>query len=214
MTGVQTCALPIYPYTLEAPVASIPVGAVDWVLVDLRDADVPANAVPATRLAGWPKAYFVRNDGQIIDANGNLPDIGSPTVGGGLFIVIRHRNHIDVMSAYPASLSGNTYSYDFTGSLGQAYSLGAGYKEIGTGIFGMVSGDTDADGAVFTSDFNAWAGQFGNDDVYENADLDMDGSVFTSDFNKWAGNFGSDNLIEGGKTLTPMYTSQVPGDIK
>ncbi|MGC8866527.1 MAG: hemoblobin-interacting domain-containing protein, partial [Bacteroidales bacterium] len=50
-------------YSGTESVASVPANIVDWVLVELRDADIPDNATPATTLAGWPKAYFLRNDG-------------------------------------------------------------------------------------------------------------------------------------------------------
>ncbi len=198
-------------YAGTESVAVMPANVVDWVLVDLRDADDPANADQTTSLTGWPKAFFLNNMGQIVALDGSsLPDIGNPAINDDLYIVVRHRSHIDVMSATGAVLTGNAYTYDFRTALTQAYGAGLGFKSIGGGVFGMVSGDVDADGSVFTSDFSAWAGQFGNTGVYVPADMDMDGQVFTSDFSKWAGNFGIDNLIEGAQPGAPVYSSQVP----
>ena len=46
-------------YTGTESVATIPAGVVDWVLPELREAATPAQALPATKLAGWPKACFL-----------------------------------------------------------------------------------------------------------------------------------------------------------
>ncbi len=125
--------------------------------------------------------------------------------GNNLYIVIRHRNHLDVMSSAPLSLSGSTYSYDFTNDVTKAYGGSAGYKQLAENVYGMVAGDIDADGAVFASDFNIWAINFGLTTVYLPADVDLDGQVFASDFNKWAVNFGT-NM---GKSQ-PTYRSMIP----
>ncbi|MEJ5302013.1 MAG: fibronectin type III domain-containing protein [Bacteroidales bacterium] len=196
-------------YAGTESVVSFPANVVDWVLVELRDADVPANATPATTLSGWPKAMFLRNDGQIVDLNGNLPNIGNPTVNNNLFVVVRHRNHLDVMSNTGAVLSGNTYSYDFSTGINQAYGGSAGYKQLSASIYGMVAGDGDADGSILSSDFNAWAGDFGNSGYYI-TDLDSDGQVFSSDFNRWAGNFGFNYPIMGVQPV--IYRTQVPSN--
>ncbi len=195
---------PPWNYTGTEEAAAIPADVVDWVLVELRDADSPGNATPATIVTGWPKAFFLKNDGSLVGPDGNPPNIGSPTINDNLYIVVRHRNHLDVMSSVPLALTGNTYTYDFTDALAKAHGGAAGYKEIGTGVFGMVAGDIDADGAVFASDFNLWAINFGLITVYLAADVDMDGQVFASDFNKWAVNFGT----QSGRGQA--YRSQVP----
>ncbi len=207
---LQPFNIPPWNYNGTETVAAFPSHTVDWVLVELRDAATPEQALPATKLPGWPQAMFVDYSGQLRGLDGNLPNIGNISVSQGLFIVIRHRNHVAIMNATGLVLSETVYSYDFSTDIAKAYGGAAGYKALGGGVFGMVSGDTDADNSVFTSDFNIWAGQFGNNMVYDKADIDMDGSVFTSDFNKWAGNFGINNLIEG--TPVPVYRSQVPGD--
>ena len=199
---------PPWNYSGTESVTAIPAGVVDWVLVELRDATDPSLAGSLATLPGWPRACFLRDDGKIVDLDGTSPpDIGNPVIGNNLYVVVRHRNHIDVISAFGAILSAGQYIYDFSTSIDQAYGGGSGYKMIAPGIYGMVSGDSDGDGSAFTTDFNAWASEFGNDNLYHNADLDLDGAVFTSDFNKWAGNFGFDNPVESG--WNPLYTSQV-----
>jgi len=197
-------------YAGTESVVTFPANVVDWVLVELRDASAPELAIPSTKLAGWPKAMFVRTDGQLIGLDGSLPNIGNPAVANNLYIVIRHRNHIDIMSATGLVLSGNTYSYDFTGSVNQAYGGSLGYKLLDGGACGMASGDMDADGKVFASDFVEWATDSGLGDIYSLGDLDFDGNVFASDFVLWAGNSGLDYPVETVQPDVPVFVAQVP----
>jgi hypothetical protein len=200
-------------YTGTESVTTMPAGIVDWVLVDLRDAATPAAALPATSLSGWPKAFLLNSDGKVVALDGtSLPDIGNPTVTNNLFVVVRHRNHIAVMSANGMDLSPTGYSYDFSTALTQAYNGSAGYKLIATDVYGMVTGDADADGSIFSSDYNQWASKY-NTAGYLNSDFDMDINVYSSDYNKWAANYNKGNPIS--KNVQPfIYRSQVPGDVK
>jgi hypothetical protein len=206
-------------YLGTAPVASIPAGVVDWVLVELRDAATPAAALPATKLAGWPKALFLKPDGTIVDTDGvSLPALGNPEIAGSLFVVIRHRCHIAIMSAIGMTLAGNTYFYNFTDGIEKAFGGALGYKPVGIGAFGMVAGDMDADGSVFGSDFAYWASNAGSTGTYKASDLDFDGNTFGTDFAKWAANSGMTNRITGSTLLgnstemqVKLFFSQVPG---
>lgn len=197
-----------WDYNGSESVAAIPADVVDWVLAELRDADTPENATSATKLEGWPKAMFLKTDGSLVDLDGNLPNIGTPIVNNNLYLVIRHRNHLDVMSATPLVLSGNTYSYDFTDDITKAHGGAAGYKSLGNGKFGMVAGDIDADGSISVLDFSSWATAFGASQSYNNADTDLDGQVSVLDFSRWAVNFGVENPING--LFQIKYQSQIP----
>lgn len=199
---------PPWNYSGTESVINMPTNAVDWVLIELRQASSPELATEATVLPGWPKAMLLMQDGSIKDVAGETPKMGT-AVGNNLYIVIHHRNHLSVMSSAPLSLSGNTYSYDFTDAITKAYGGAAGYKQIGSGVYGMVAGDIDADGAVGVTDFNLWALRFGLTNVFNAADADLDGQVGASDFNKWALNFGVQTLLNGIWQNTP-FRSQVP----
>jgi len=195
-------------------VTAIPAGVVDWVLVDLRDAPTPEEAVPGTEVDGWPKAYFLLADGSIVDLEGtSQPSMGNPTIVNNLYAIVRHRNHIAIMSADAVILNEGTYAYDFSIALSRAYGGGAGYKELGTGsgVFGMVSGDADADGEISVIDFDRWATDFGQTYVYMQTDLDMDTEISVIDFDKWATNFGVNNPILGVMKHL-KYKTQVPGN--
>jgi len=198
-----------WSYTGTESVASIPANVVDWVLVDLRDATSAANATPATRLSGWPKAYFLKSDGSIVALDGtSLPDIGNPTITNSLFAVVRHRNHIAILSNTGLTDVSGTYTYDFSTSVTQAYGGSAGYKQVKTGVFGMVCGDINADGNIYSTDYTGWVGAFGNTGIYNKADINMDGNVFSTDYTKWVTNFGMTNPVAKGIII--LYSSQVP----
>jgi len=199
-------------YTGTEAVASIPADVVDWVLVELRDAASAAEAVSATVLAGWPKAFFLKADGSIVDVDGtSLPGIGNPTITNSLYVVVRHRNHLAVMSSAGMSLSSGVYSYDFTTGLDQAYGGSSGYKQAGD-KYVMVGGDITHDGNIYVTDYNAWAVAFGTTDGYYKSDLNMDGDVYVTDYNLWAANFGStaDTTIKSGLLNRSKYFSCVP----
>ncbi len=195
-------------YTGLETAIQIPDDVVDWVLVELRDAVSPEMATPSTILAGWPRALFLKQNGSLADVQGNQPGILSENVQHNLYIVIRHRNHLDVLSNGPLVLSGNTYTYDFTDAITKAYGGALGYKQIASGVFGMVAGDSDADGEVSVLDFSTWASQFGGSGVYSKADNDLDGEVSVLDFSKWAINFGSGNPVSNPEDQI-RYRSQV-----
>ena len=196
---------------IASNVTSIPnADIVDWVLVELRDAATPAAALPATKLAGWPKAFFIKADGSIVGLDGtSLPSIGNPAVANNLYIVVIHRNHIAVMSATGISLTGSSYLYNFSTAITQAYGDAAGYKQIGTGVFGMVSGDADADGNISVLDFSEWSTSFGLNPFYLSADIDLDVDVTVLDFSQWSSNFGLSTPAKGSSAVG-KYKCQVP----
>ena len=203
--------LPWY-YTGAETVASIPAGVVDWVLVELRDAVSAASATPSTKLAGWPKAFFLKSDGSIVDLDGTSPPaIGNQTAANNLYVIIRHRSHLAIMSATGASYSSSGYTYDFTTGLTQAFGGAIGYKMAGSKAV-MVAGDINHDGNIYVSDYNSWAAGFGATSGYFNMDLDMDRNVSVSDYNKWAANYGLtvDSKIKSAQ-IKPKYFSCVPG---
>ncbi len=201
---------------------SIPDGVVDWVLVELRQAATPDAAISSTILSGWPKACFLKSDGSIMNYDGSGLTVNSVFTGN-LYVIVRHRNHIAVMSSAGMILSddGTSYSYDFTTDVTQAYGGEAGYKQIpATAKYAMVAGDADGDGNIWTSDFNKWAVLFYQQNEYYDADFNMDGDVFVTDYDIWAANFMLGNVpalkslnINGAMVQPSMrYKSQVPNN--
>ncbi len=207
-------------YAGKESVVSIPAGVIDWVIVELRDAATPAQALPATVLPGWPRAYFLKSDGTVVDMDGtSYPTIGNPVVTGNLYVVIRHRNHVSVMSAAGMTSNCDNYTYNFSDLITKAYGGSSGFKQIGNNVCGMVSGDADSDGNISVLDFSQWATDFGLNHIYLPSDIDEDGGVTVLDFSKWATNFGVGNIVplrtliipDPFNLLTIKYKSQVPG---
>ena len=169
-------------------VTSIPnSNVVDWVLVDIRDAMSAGTAIPPMTKAR--QAAFLLKNGDVVGLDGssilNFPDI---SITKNLFIVIWHRNHLGILSAVPLTETNGIYSYDFSTAITQVYNGGAGYKEIATGVFGMVAGDADADGDINSADKTTWANYAGTRG-YESADFDMNTQVDNKDKNDiWSQN--------------------------
>jgi len=150
---------------------------VDWVLVELRTG--PASATVATRAA------FLKNDGTIVDLDGLSPVLFTGLSAGNYYIVIRHRNHLAVMSANSVSLSGIGSLYNFTTAQTQAYGTNP-MAALAGGGFGLYAGDSNKDGQITVLDFNTWnfntkAGQTG----YVADDMNLDAQVTALDFNRW-----------------------------
>jgi hypothetical protein len=217
-TGIHTYLPTAQPYNV-APwnyagtesVATVPAGVVDWVLVELRQATSPALAESGTIMT--KRAAFLLTTGSVVDLDGRSEvSFDNCLLGSGnnLYVVIRHRNHLAVMSNTGAVWSAGVYRYDFTSSVTQAYGGASGFKVL-NGKGAMVGGDINHDGNVFVTDYNLWAAAFGTTLGYFVTDLNMDGNVFVTDYNLWAANFGttiSTNIKSA--LLRPRYFSSIP----
>ncbi len=147
---------------------------VDWVLVELRST---SSGAAVDRRAG-----LLKNDGTVIDVDGTTGLSFSTATANDYFIVVKHRNHLGVMSASVVSLP-NGSAYDYT--TGQAAAFGTNpMVDVGSGVFGLWTGDASGDGQVTGTDFNLF-----NPDAksaltgYVQTDWNLDGQVTGTDFN-------------------------------
>ena len=182
-------------YAGTESVVSIPnSNVVDWVLVELRDAPSAPLATIGTRIAR--QAGFLLKNGQIVGLNGTSPLQFTVIVNNQLFAIVWYRNHLGVMSASGLVNVGGTFTYDFTTGSGQAYGGAAAHKQIGTGIWGMMSGDGDGNGTVNINDKTlVWsinAGKTG----YFTSDFNLDRQTNNKDKNeKWYPNLSKVSLV-------------------
>jgi hypothetical protein len=184
-------------YTGTESVTSIPADVVDWILLDLRDAPSPDLATLSTRME--MKAGFLKKDGSIVDLDGVSLLQFNQSVTNGLFAVIWHRNHLGIISAQALSQSGDTYNYDFSLGITQAYGSDLGYKELPNGVGVMVAGDANGDGTVSMTDKdNLWTPHAGKTG-YMKGDFNMDGQVDNTDKNS----FWLPNYITGYSGMIP-----------
>ena len=80
-------------------VISIPSNIVDWVLVELRST-VDGSAIVS-------KSALLHNDGRIVADDGSTNSIRITVDPGNYYIVVRHRNHLSVVSANTITLTAN-----------------------------------------------------------------------------------------------------------
>ncbi len=167
-------------YGTEATL-SIPIKAVDWVLIELHDAVDAASVNSGTVIE--QRAGFLTNTGYIVDMDGSSRLQFNESINNELFIVVWHRNHIGVMSAYPVVESGGVYTYDFSISMDRAYGDDDGHKEIAQGIWGMVGGNGVPDNEIHQNDLDVvWKGEAGMSG-YLMGDYNLDGQVNNPDKN-------------------------------
>ncbi|GAB4324011.1 MAG: hypothetical protein Kow00127_16700 [Bacteroidales bacterium] len=179
-------------YNGNETVTQIPTDVVDWVLIELRDAQDAASATPNTVIAR--QAAFLMSDGYIRSLNGTGPiQFDNLTVQQSLFVVIYHRNHLAIMSANPLTETGGVYSYDFTTSIDQAYN--SGQKDLGGGRSGMFAADANADGNVGSPDKTLWNYSAGTKG-YLPEDFSLNGQVDNRDKNDfWLPNNGNGSQV-------------------
>jgi len=166
----------------------------DWILIELRETTGEANmATLETKI--WEQACLLLNDGTIVKAGGStLPKIDIE-VNNNLFVIIRHRNHLDIMSANPVNLIDSIYSYDYSVSENQVLGWIEGYKELSPGIWGMVSGDANGDGSINQLDKVIWINQVGHNG-YLPSDFMMDTRIDNTDKNEfWFLNQGYSSMV-------------------
>ena len=112
---------------------------IDWVLVELRDAQDPSQIV-ATR------SGLLRADGWIADMDGSSPLRFFGTPMGQYFLAVRHRNHLGIMSEAPVFLGSQPIPIDFTGPNYGTYGTNA-QKEV-NGVRMLWAGDVNRDGTL------------------------------------------------------------------
>ncbi|MBN2174118.1 MAG: hypothetical protein JW731_08305 [Bacteroidales bacterium] len=193
-----------YPGTEE--VLNIPgINIVDWVLVELRDATDPATATEATIIA--KQAAFVDKYGNIKGINGSQPLTFQASYDQNLYIVVWHRNHLGILSNQTPTENEGTLHYDFTTGVDKVYGGADGYKQMPSGDWAMVGGDSNADETVDDLDkANGWAEETGLAG-YLNSDYSLNGNVNNQDKNDiWYPNDGAGSQIEGS---TKHYKCQV-----
>jgi len=186
-------------YTGSESVGSIPPNVVDWVLVELRDAESAIAAHGSTTLL--QQACFLLSDGSVVDLDGNsnlfFPGL---TYTEGLFPVIWHRNHLGVISSDMVPRVGGTYTWDFSVTGGAFSNTGPGQKDLGGGTFGMFSGDANGQQVIDpTTDLPVWAVDAGTWGYLE-GDFNLNSQVNNIDKNDFlVPNIGKDTQIQGSK---------------
>lgn len=160
--------------------------AVDWIWMELRDATDNTNIV-------FSRSFLLDRLGNIYDNTLGAIELSVPD--GDYYVVVKHRNHLGIMSATPMSLSAtNITTVDFTDGSTPTYGTNAQTTfGMPTGIMGMWTGNVNGDAVVQYSGTNPDtpdmlstvlndAGNFLNFPTYivngyNNYDVNMDGGT-------------------------------------
>lgn len=147
----QQLVLPLSdPYGVDSSVRmdSLPSGIVDWIVLEFRTAaDSPAIfATPA----------LLHKSGRVVAVDGQPPRFPEEKLPHGrYFIVVAHRNHLDIMSAAAVQLHDNSPLYDFTQSGAAAYSHNGSPAQLRIGsVYAMCWGDVVKDNVLDSADFS------------------------------------------------------------
>jgi hypothetical protein len=80
------------PYNDHRVTSSVPENTVDWISIGLRETPDGETMVS--------KSFLLRYDGMVVDLDGTTTDLRFEGVSSGdYYIVVKHRNHLPVMSA-------------------------------------------------------------------------------------------------------------------
>lgn len=172
----------VAPWNYDALTTSlIPATAVDWVAIQAIDA--------VTQQIVETKSAFLRNDGSVVDVNGNLGVLfDALTIGSDYHFMVRHRNHVDVMGTQTITFP-TTSVYDLTNPanvMGGAEQLHLLFGNT----YGLNAGDINGDGIVNVTDFNQYVGDVANNESGYHAisDCNLNGTLTVDDFNLYNAN--------------------------
>lgn len=148
---------------------------VDWILVE-----VWTGTSPASLIFREVQACILTVDGSVLNCDCSLPTFTSYR---NMWVVIRHRNHLDILSSsFLTSSINGVISWDFTSGDAQTYHGNLGIKEINDDVYGMISADGVPDGQIDNNDKDLWSSWEGCSG-YLAADFNLDGQVNNAD--KW-----------------------------
>jgi hypothetical protein len=119
---------------------------VDWVFVELRDKNNPANII-RTRSA------LLQRDGDVVESSdGTTPLTFTGTVGESYFVSVKHRNHLGAMTSAPMAMTTVGTLVDFTTMNAiQTWNLPGydGFEQVDVnGKMALWAGNTNADNKV------------------------------------------------------------------
>ncbi len=213
MTADLTDVLPfeqpynVAPYNYsgnESVVGPFDSNVVDWVLVEARTGTANISGASGTNIVGVKAALLLTN-GQIVEAYDQstpLTFYDLPNANAPYYLVIRHRNHLDIMTSTLVSPSSNniinlTVSSNSVFGIEQTKEMLDGAGE-GTGIYAMHAGDYNQDNTIQTTDYDKWFELPASVNTYNPSDGNLDATVQATDYDVW---FPNKAKVGGGGEL-------------
>lgn len=165
--------LGIWNYTGSERIYNLPADIVDWVLVELRTDTASTTTVGR-------HAALLKSNGSIVDLDGVSQVKFKGVVPGNYYIVVRHRNHLPIMSSTPVSLGfTNSALYDFSTAQTKAFGTEP-MVDLGNNVFGMYAGDANISAIITSADVTPIIANL-NLATYKVADVNMSGIVTAAD---------------------------------
>ncbi len=126
------------------------------------------------------RSALLQRDGNVVDLDGVSPVAFADVAADDYYLIVKHRNHIGVMSAMPIAFSATTTVVDFTGDIAGVFGNVNGIASLEDGKLGLYSGDFDHNGQVQNTDYNGLAITLGLAG-YRLGDFDLNGQVQNTD---------------------------------
>ena len=165
-----------FNYTGTESFTTLPADTVDWLLLELRNADDLSQVVAR-------QAALLRKDGFIMQIDGTSGVSFNNVVTGNYHLAVFQRNHLGILSSIPVVLDAANYIYDFTQASHKAHG-NQQLKPVGN-VFAMYAGDLNGDHVINNKDYNYYKLNTGSSVGYATADIDGDGNTDTQDYNLW-----------------------------
>ncbi len=147
---------------------------IDWVWVELRDR-LDASVV----IAG--QSTLLQRDGDIVTIDG-VSDVGFSELEDNYYILVKHRNHLGILSANTIALSTTVTNIDFTNDTSLIQGDTNAVVDMGNNSYAILTGDQDENGQVQNTDINSVITTLGGSG-YSDADMDMNGQIQNTDIN-------------------------------
>ncbi len=172
------------PYKQDAVVSSlIPQNAVDWVLVELRDA--PYGESQSS------KSALLMHDGSLWDPRSQESVLQLNAIEGSYYLAIKHRNHFSAISCKPLQFKQDrVVDYDFTFAPEKFYGSNAKMMQDGSCV--VCAGDGDQSQDIWVEDYQLLELNFGHSG-YHQADYNLSGLVDQDDYAFYFSNQGQEN---------------------
>jgi hypothetical protein len=152
---------------------------VDWVLLELRDNNT-RSIVHARRAA------LLQRDGDVVDTDGTSPVRFDNITDGNYHLSVRHRVHLGTRTLNSLTLSETSTPINFTNNSNALANSQKELGSVGSGVFGLLTGDVDRDGRTLSGDILA-IGAFINTNLSSfnyftrSRDCDLDGRILSGD---------------------------------
>ena len=187
-----------YNYAGAESLANIPTNMVDWVLVEARTG-TPSLGGARSTVTLETRAAILLSDGSIVDTNGNnYITFNNLSEGESYHFCVRHRNHLDVLTANPLTVNVGVSSlaYDFRTSISSAF--GTSQQKLVNNYAAMIAGDYNQDGIIQVTDRDSWKSNPSGLYIYDSNDGNLDGVLQITDQDTWYPNRTSVGISEIG----------------